>query len=326
MHGHVSVESELGQGTTFALDFQLGASDEDTGRSNMSDAGISGHTILIVDDNAVNRRILEEQARSWGVLPVCVEGGAQALSLLASGATFSLAILDYQMPGMNGFELARALKATAQSRDLPLLLLTSVGQLGDLDEEIAGNFEAMIVKPARTGQLADKVRKIIGRAQAQVAVHPAADTRLPAEAATPAPAEIPVAEPLVQDNVPSGDKLRILVAEDNEVNRKVIAAMLADGGYDIHFAVDGVQAVEAYRQVRPDIVLMDISMPNLDGLSATSQIRTLEKISRRHARVIGLTAHAMPEDRQACLDSGMDDYLPKPINRSTLMALMKKTG
>jgi CheY-like chemotaxis protein len=260
----------------------------------------------------VNRRILEEQARSWGLVPVSVEGGAQALSLLSSGAAFAMAILDYQMPGMNGFELARRIKVS--HADFPLLLLTSVGQLGDLDEKIAGHFEAMIVKPARSGQLADKVRDIIGRAHLP-----------PVAAREPALEELPMpAPPAEQDNIPAGNRMRILVAEDNEVNRKVIAAMLADGGYDIHFAVDGVEAVDAYRRLSPDIVLMDVSMPNLDGLGATAQIRTLEKGGSRQARVIGLTAHAMPEDRKHCLDSGMDDYLPKPIDRARLVEALRK--
>ena len=124
---------------------------------------------------------------------------------------------------------------------------------------------------------------------------------------------------------PSG-KITVLVAEDNEVNRRVIAAMLADGGYDVHFAHDGVQAVDAYRKLLPDIVLMDVSMPNLDGLGATAQIRQMEAGKPRAARVIGLTAHAMPEDRKTCLDSGMNDYLAKPINREKLLSLLTGTA
>ena len=121
-------------------------------------------------------------------------------------------------------------------------------------------------------------------------------------------------------------KITVLVAEDNEVNRRVIAAMLADGGYDVHFAHDGVQAVDAYRKLLPDIVLMDVSMPNLDGLGATAQIRQMEAGKPRAARVIGLTAHAMPEDRKTCLDSGMNDYLAKPINREKLLSLLTGTA
>jgi|GEM_PF-2135580 len=331
MQGRIGVESEVGLGTSFRMDFVLGHNaDADVARA-VSTIDISGRALLIVDDNAVNRRILEEQARSWGLVPVSVESGAKALSLLASGASFAMAILDYQMPGMNGFELARALKADQSTAALPLLLLTSVGQLGDLDEKIAGHFEAMIVKPARSGMLADKVREIISRSAAPVVAAPpmpdiAAMLRELADikADAPAPVAEAVLEPVAEPVAASADgRITVLVAEDNDVNRRVIAAMLADGGYDVHFAHDGVQAVEAYRKLSPDIVLMDVSMPNLDGLGATQQIRKLEVGQARIARVIGLTAHAMPEDRKTCLDSGMDDYLAKPIIREKLLALLK---
>jgi len=117
-------------------------------------------------------------------------------------------------------------------------------------------------------------------------------------------------------------KIRILVAEDNDVNRRVIAGMLADGDYDVHFVFDGVQAVSAYRDLRPDIVLMDLAMPNMNGLDATTEIRKLESGSKP-TKVIGLTAYATAEDRQVCLDSGMDEFLPKPVNYENLMALLR---
>ncbi len=317
MNGSVQVESELDKGTTFTMSFTLERDSTSDARPPIS-VDITGCPILIVDDNAVNRRILEEQARGWGLVPVAVEGGPQALSLLGSGAKFSMAILDYQMPGMNGFELAAQLKNRPATAKLPLLLLTSVGQLGDLDEKAAAHFEAMIVKPVRSGQLADKVCEIISRnAHGGESTYPS-----------------PVAEPDVTDaasddgpepavvSLPPNDKISILVAEDNDVNRRVIAAMLADGGYDIHFAHDGQQAVDAYRRIRPQIVLMDVSMPNLDGLQATAQIRQLE-VGCKPAKVIGLTAHAMPDDRRACIESGMDDYLAKPIMRENLLASLR---
>jgi glucokinase len=339
MQGQVRVESEFGQGTTFSMTFSLGHDAyADTGRA-VSNVDISGRAILVVDDNEVNRRILEEQTRSWGLVPTSVAGGAQALAMLESGTAFAMAILDYQMPGMNGFELATQLKSNPATKALPLLLLTSVGQLGDLDEKISAHFAAMIVKPARSGQLADKVREIISHTSAAPAVirpaHAAAAKPVSAPASKPVAPE-PVREtqpvkpsamqPEVDAHVAVRDKITILVAEDNEVNRRVIGAMLADGGYEIHFAHDGVQAVESYRKLQPDIVLMDVSMPHLDGLQATSKIRQLEIGAKRTARVIGLTAHAMPDDRKICLDSGMDDYLAKPVNREKLLSILKSSA
>jgi CheY-like chemotaxis protein len=121
---------------------------------------------------------------------------------------------------------------------------------------------------------------------------------------------------------PQGPRLRVLVADDNEVNRLVIGGMLAKGNYEIHFVFDGLQAVDAFRRLSPDIVLMDVCMPNMDGLEATAQIRTLEAEGRR-AKVFGLTAFAMEGDRQSLLDCGMDDYLPKPVRYESLMALLQ---
>ena len=319
MQGHIQADSEVGAGTTFTMAFKLEQDAAAASHRPISLTDISGRAILIVDDNEVNRRILEEQTRHWGLVPTAVEGGPQALALLGTGAPFAMAILDYQMPGMNGFELAAALKNSPATSSLPLLLLTSVSHLGDIDERVAARFEAMIVKPARNGQLADKVREIISRAQAA----PAAPGVVAPPPATILVQAAPAAEPPAQEILPSSGKIRILVAEDNEVNRRVIAAMLSDGGYDIHYAHDGVQAVDAYRRLQPDIVLMDVSMPHLDGLGATCQIRKLEAGGTRAARVIGLTAHAMPDDRKACLDSGMDEYLAKPIARDKLLSLLK---
>ncbi len=315
MQGTVQVESELGAGTTFTLSFMLGRNAAEDKPAPV-DVDISGRAILIVDDNEVNRRILEEQARSWGLVPVSVEGGPQALSLLATGAEFDMAILDYQMPGMNGFDLARTIKAAPATAALPLMMLTSVGQLGELDEKTAHLFEATIVKPARTGHLAGKVREIIGRAR------PAAPHERRSRAAVAAALPVQEERESAKDAAAGAGALTVLVAEDNEVNRRVIAAMLADGGYDIHFACDGIEAVDSYRRLQPDVVLMDVSMPRMDGLEATAQIRTLERGGARQSRVIGLTAHAMPEDRKTCLDCGMDDYLAKPISREKLLALL----
>lgn len=136
------------------------------------------------------------------------------------------------------------------------------------------------------------------------------------------PDSIPTSEPGAPGGTGNG-KITVLVADDVELNRIVVGTMLAKaGGYDVHFAFDGVQAVEAYRKLQPDIVLMDMAMPNMDGLDATAQIRQLEAGARR-ARVIGLTAYATAEDRQVCLDSGMDDYLCKPITPQALKAVLE---
>lgn len=370
MDGSIGVESKLGEGTSFHMDFVLGRNLESAPEADVLAEDLSGREILLVDDKPINRQILEEQARSWGMVPTSVCDGEEALEILAKSPTgrFSVAILDYQMPGMNGVELAQTIRRDRSAP--PLLLLSSVGLLGDLDKNLSANFAAILVKPARTALLAQKVRAIVGRRlhapgatiipleqpkaaaqepepQTQIEVEPAAI----AESETPAPVvmQMPQAQPVPQaqperqtqpetaraEDAPAASlqpqeppaeratgKQSILVAEDNAVNRKVIEAMLENGGYDIHFAFDGEQAVDAYRKLLPDIVLMDVSMPKLDGMGATAEIRKLEVGLGRRATVIGLTAHAMPEDRQVCLDAGMDEYLAKPINRNALTRVL----
>ncbi|HEY5347340.1 MAG TPA: response regulator, partial [Rhizomicrobium sp.] len=355
MNGNIGVESEMGIGTTFRLEFALGINAESAPTADILAEDLSGHEILLVDDKPINRQILEEQSRSWGMVPTSVCGGAEALETLAKSPTgrFSVAILDYQMPGMNGVELAQTIRRDRGAP--PLLLLSSVGLLGDLDKNLSANFAAILVKPARTALLAQKVRAIVGnRLQAPATAAPASAeaasaTIIPLEQPKPKPEAKPETkpvakaepapkaavtkpqivkpaaaqpEPVAAEEEETMEKQIILVAEDNAVNRKVIEAMLENGGYDIHFAFDGEQAVDAYRKLLPDIVLMDVSMPKLDGMGATAQIREMEAGLGRRATVIGLTAHAMPEDRQVCLDAGMDEYLAKPINRNALTRVL----
>jgi glucokinase len=345
MRGTISVDSEVGVGTGFSMSFVLGADKNAASTAAPVSADLTGHEILIVDDKPINRQILEEQSRSWGMVPVSVSGAGQAMELLAGSGSkrFAIAILDYQMPGMNGVELAQSLKDNPQTAGLPLLLLSSVGYMSDLDKDLPSLFAAVLVKPARTMQLLQKVSMIVGaqRPAANEAAHLLEELEASAvPPAAPAPAQpmnvsvaAAVSEPVAtasESGVPvekaAGSKIVVLVAEDNAVNRKVIEAMLSNGGYDIHFAHDGEQAVSAYRTVLPDIVLMDVSMPKLDGLGATVQIRRIEAELGRRAAVIGLTAHAMPEDRQVCIDAGMDEYLAKPIKRDALSQVMGAFG
>ena len=342
MSGSIGVESELGVGTSFHMEFTLGRNHDSAADPETLAEDLTGHEILLVDDKPINRQILEEQSRSWGMVPTSVSNGTEALDMLAKSPAgrFSVAILDYQMPGMNGVELAQTIRRDRAAP--PLLLLSSVGLLGDLDKSQSSNFAAILVKPARTALLAQKVRAIVGQRGVAAPVpetsatiipleqpkarHEAAKTEPKPEAkAEPKPVAM-VEEPQMTESetptAPPSGKQTILVAEDNAVNRKVIEAMLENGGYDIHFAFDGEQAVDAYRKLLPDIVLMDVSMPKLDGMGATVKIRELESVLGRRATVIGLTAHAMPEDRQVCLNAGMDEYLAKPINRNALTRVL----
>ncbi len=344
MNGQIGVESTLGSGTTFRMRFEL-ALDPAISQAPAAAAGsISGREILIVDDNPINRQILEELARSWDMVPVSAADGPSALALLSESPVdrFAVGILDYQMPGMHGIQLARQIRTIPAQAALPLILLSSVGQIGDLDKSDAQYFGSVLTKPARTAQLESAVRALTRESRSE----PAASNHLPAsepdrepiagDAQQAGTADATTAQPEtsfsaaddsdVKDVAGEGGpaKVRILVADDNAINRRVIAAMLANGGFDVHFAADGDEAVEAYRKLTPDIVFMDVSMPKLDGYGATAQIRKIEERHGGHAVVIGLTAHAMADDRQICLAAGMDEYLAKPLTHVALTQMLAK--
>jgi glucokinase len=314
MDGTISVESEMNAGTTFRMTFLVDPSQEVAAAPVSETFDLSGREILIVDDKAVNRWILEEQARGWGMTPTSVCDAGAALDLVAAerSGRFALAILDYHMPGMNGLDLAKAMKADPAWSALPLLLLTSVVHLSDLSDDESELFAAVLVKPARTVQLEAQVRAILSKGAVPV-MQPRA----------PAPVAAAPCLPAGPRDVRSS-KITVLVAEDNSINRKVIEAMLANDGYDLVFAPDGEAAVAQFKQAPPDVVLMDVSMPKLDGYGATAAIRKLEQGQARHVPIVGLTAHAMPEARQACLDAGMDEYLAKPLHQDTLRALVAR--
>ncbi len=348
MNGQIGVESTLGSGTTFRMRFELALNPAVSGAPAMSAGSVSGKEILIVDDNPINRQILEELARSWGMVPVSAPDGPSALTLLSDSCAerFSVAILDYQMPEMHGIQLAKEIRNIPALAALPLILLSSVGQFGDLDKAEAKNFGAVLTKPARTAQLEHAVRSLARQSRSDPAVLLDASNNFPPSgpdlekigSAAPETANLDTTRARPETLFSAADdsdvkteaeddrskKVRILVADDNAINRRVIEAMLANGGYDVHFAADGDEAVEAYRKLAPDIVFMDVSMPKLDGYGATAQIRKIEESQGRHSVVIGLTAHAMADDRQICIAAGMDEYLAKPLTRASLSQMLAK--
>ena len=366
MDGKLSLESEEGAGSTFriALTLPLDASEAPPVPSPQH-VDLTGRRLLVVDDREVNRRILEEQARDWGMVPTCVASAAEALALLhGRGVRFDLAVLDFQMPEMDGVALARALRADERTSAMPLVLLTSVGHAAEADGYADARFDAALVKPARGTQLSDAIgrvlraRPVTGAADAgeEAAAEAEADAVAPARtedepdaaaaakakaakppakrkgngkrAARPAakPASKLVSKPARPAPTPTptpktastAGRLRVLVAEDNPVNRMVISAMLANGSYEVVMAEDGQAAVEAFERDRPDLVLMDISMPRLDGLEATRAIRKMEDGEGR-TPIIGVTAHAVGDVRATCLEAGMDDYVPKPVQQADIL-------
>ena len=331
MGGTLSLESEEGAGATFTVSVTLPIdASEEAAPTQTAAVNLSGRRLLVVDDREVNRRILTEQAHAWGMMPVCVGSAAAALETLHDeDQVFDVVVLDYQMPQMDGVALARALRADERTARLPLVLLTSVGHAAEAEGYADARFDAALVKPARGTQLADAIGRVVRAAPATAEgtprPTPAAKAKTPREPVKAKATRPRRSEPKAQRRAKAprateGDtpKLRVLVAEDNPVNRMVISAMLASDAYEVVMTEDGQEAVEAFEADRPDVVLMDISMPRLDGLGATRAIRNLEGEGVR-TPIIGVTAHAVGDVRATCLEAGMDDYVPKPVQQEDIL-------
>jgi len=299
MGGTITVESEEGRGSTFQIALPVDAAQVPV-RISLDDAlpRLAGKRILVVDDNATNREIVTRHARSWGMEPVAAELPAAALQLIAGGEHFDVAVLDMMMPDMDGIALAREIRRHRDERDLPLLLLTSLGRLPQARS--TGEFSAQLAKPIKASQLYNALVQVLaGAADEGEAV------QVPADGNT-------VSTPL-----------RILLAEDNAMNQVVALRLLERLGYGADVVWNGLEALEALDRKPYDVVLMDVQMPELDGLDASRRIGERWPADIR-PRIIAMTANAMPEDREACLAAGMDDYVAKPIRADELAKALKR--
>jgi len=244
--------------------------------------------------------LLALQAAKWGLVPKDAAGGSEALRLLAAGERFDAAIVDMHMPGMDGVELARRLRA--EGHTLPLVLFSSLGRR----ESGAGDlFAATLPKPLRQSQLFDTLVTLLG-----------AET-------VPARAE-PRSKPALDPQMAQRHPLRILLAEDNVVNQKLALRLLAQMGYRADLASNGIEAIESVERQPYDVVLMDVQMPEMDGLEASRRIVAKWPEDKR-PRIVAMTANAMQGDREECLAAGMDDYVTKPIRVEALVAALTAT-
>lgn len=336
MKGEIDVQSVVGEGSVFSIRIDLSVHEGEASEDPRPDCDASvfeGARVLIVDDHEVNRQILCEQTQSWGMSALSARDGHEALETLEKeareGRAVDIAILDYQMPTMDGQALARAIKRHKAFANLPLILLTSVGHVGDREDFAASDFSAYLVKPARSAQLRESISAALLRARrgdrpSQAIFQAGEDSgtsgdRSEGDAAARAPEEAQS-----EDAAPVRT-LKVFIVEDNLVNRMVISSMLKNPGYELIEIGDGAKAVEEFKAGAPDLILMDVSMPVLDGYAATRIIRRLEKESgaEKGVPIIGVTAHALPEDRARCVESGMNDYLSKPISQTSLEQKIK---
>ncbi|MES1265999.1 MAG: response regulator, partial [Variovorax sp.] len=257
---------------------------------------LQGRRVLVVDDNATNRRVLAAQVDKWGMAARATESPLEALHWIEQGEPFDLAVLDMHMPVMDGIALARRVRAVRPT--LPLVLLSSLGRRDAGEAESL--FDAYLGKPIRQSHLFDT---LIGLLAPESAARPADGGALK-----------PQIDPLMAARHP----LRILLAEDNAVNQKLALRLLQQMGYRADLAANGIEAVESVQRQAYDVVLMDVQMPELDGLDATRQICTLMRGGGR-PRIVAMTANAMQGDREMCMAAGMDDYLTKPIRVDRLV-------
>jgi PAS domain S-box-containing protein len=304
MGGRMWVESRLGQGTTFH--FTISAPEAPAQPKIYLRGAVPqlvGKRLLVVDDNPTNLRIVQAQAESWGMRVRTASSGTETLRVIGSEEPFDVAVLDMQMPQMDGAQLAADLRANSATRTLPLVLLTSLGRRA---EDMAGGlFAACITKPVKSAQLYETILSVVG-SNASVRMGHAEGSQF----------ESGLAERL---------PLRILLAEDNVVNQKVATKTLARLGYRIDVAANGMEVLTALERQPYDVVLMDMQMPELDGFGATARIRS-ELPPARQPQIIAMTANAMQGDRELCLDRGMDDYVSKPVRFEELVGALERAA
>jgi PAS domain S-box-containing protein len=294
MGGTLTVRSVLDEGSTFSAVIPFPLAQVTTAAIEVTD--LSGVRALIVDDNATNLRVLKELVSSWGATAVTVDGASAALTTLGEalegGSSFDVILLDLNMPDIDGYGLARRVRADPRLANIPMIMLTSSAQRGEAERSQQAGIVAYLTKPVRATQLR-RAMDAMGQVASEVSRAESGATLLQA--------------------------MPVLLVEDNAVNQKVFTAMLASTGYRVDVAANGFEALEALERTRYVAVFMDCQMPVMDGYETTQQIRQREGGSQRTV-IIAVTASAMTADRTRCLDAGMDDYLSKPLRAEDIAA------
>lgn len=311
MGGDIWVHSEAGKGSQFCFTVRLGVSDSKAIEKETvaPPAMLRGVRVLVVDDNPTNLRILEAMLNRWEMEPTLVEGGERALAELArscqEGKPYSVILTDVHMPKMDGFGLVERIRRMPEFSTATIMMLTSAGQQGDAARCRELGVAAYLLKPVRKSELRDAIARVLGVREPTGAVQP----------------KIAVCS---QAGKNPAVRLRVLLAEDNPVNQLLVQRLLEKRGHSVVVASTGLEALDLLQREYVDVVLMDIQMPEMDGLEATKAIRSRESDGRPRMPVIALTAHAMKGDREKCLAAGMDAHLSKPIRPAELDEVLEK--
>ena len=332
MGGGMWAESTVGAGSTFHVTILAEVGPEHSLRRPTDEGLLRGLRVLVVDDNATNRLILSKQVRGWGMVPSEAGSAAEAMELLDREAAFDVAVLDMCMPGVNGEALAREMREERSGAELPLVMLTSLGRRQE--DPVDSPFAAYLTKPVKPSKLYDTLADVLSWAKDRpvadaaltVTATPPVDRQAVASAGNGVPhASDETGAPEADDRLGTRHPLRILVAEDNPVNRKVALRMLERIGYGAEMTTNGVEAMSALERAVFDVVLMDVQMPEMDGLETARRIRRTFALGDR-PRVIAMTAHALQGDRERCFEAGMDDYLTKPLDLHALSEALEKSA
>lgn len=298
--GNIGIDSEVGRGSTFWFNVTLPMASDDELTEQRPPEGVTDLPVLIVDDRPMNRLILEEQIGCWGARPTPVDSGIRALRALQDalddGTPYRIAVVNETLPDMDATTFVQHVRGIEGASDMPIIALTSISKDEAWNRLQALGVSGLLEKPVKADLLLETIgESMAGRAKPTVA---ASDHLAPSTA--------------------SSAQWTVLVAEDHEMNRRLVEHMLYGSDFRPVFAENGELAVQLYREIQPDLILMDVSMPKMDGYEATARIREIQQQMGCAVPIIGVTAHAFEEDKRRCLQSGMDDHLPKPLGLEAL--------
>ncbi|HKP04766.1 MAG TPA: response regulator [Chthoniobacterales bacterium] len=304
MGGRIWIESAVGRGTKFHFTAHLAVRQTPAPDiRHLDPASLDGMRVLVVDDNAVNRRILRDMLANWRMKPAVVASGAAAIVEMLRAAhaerPYPLVLLDGMMPEMDGFMVAEKIREHAELSGATVMMLSSAMPSGAAARCGKLGVASYLTKPVCQSELLDAILVALGHTE-----------------------DIEAGPDTATDGAAANGGLRILLAEDNVINRAVAVGILGKRGHSIRHAANGREAVEAASTQEFDLVLMDVQMPEMDGLEATRRIRAQETATGLHLKIVAMTAHAMAGDRERCLAAGMDDYIAKPLRKEDLLGVL----